>query len=99
MDTYTRTTYISRVTWLLLFVVVIVYEMFTLPKGHKDTLSDAVWYNIRFTNWMYLFLPLQTWIIWHWWLRTEKTIDYRDGIAIFLGVLWAIADHYFLRSR
>lgn len=98
MDDYTRTTYVSRMVWLVLFLVALGYEFITLPKGHRDTLSDAIWDHIRFTHWRFIFLPGWVWLTWHWWIRTEKVIDFRDGIAIFIGILWAVADVYLIRK-
>lgn len=98
MDDYTRTTYISRVVWVCLFMIAIGYEFFTLPRGHRDTLSDFLWDSVRFTPWKFAFFPFWSWLTWHWWLRPEKTLDYRDGIAIFIGILWAVADYFFLRK-
>lgn len=98
MDEYTRTTYVARMVWLCLFLVGVAFEFITLPKGHRDTLSDAIWDNIRWTNWRFVFFPFWSWLTWHFVLRTKQTIDYRDGIAILIGVVWAFLDYHFIRK-
>lgn len=93
---YTRTTYVSRIAWLVIFLGALAYEFITLPKGHNDTLSDAVWSHIRFTNWRFAFFPLYSWLAWHWFMRVEKVIDWRDGVAILVGLVWACIDYFFV---
>jgi hypothetical protein len=95
---YTRTTYVARVVWISLFLLALGYEFMPLPKGHKDTLSDLVWDTIRWTHWKFVFFPFWTWVTFHWWVRTEQTIDYRDLVAILIGVVWAILDHLYVRK-
>lgn len=88
----TKTTKLYRKIWGSLLAIGLIVELFTLPSGHRDTLSETVWDNVRWSNWRLLFLPAWTWLTWHWILRKEQVIDYRDLIAIAIGLIWAIVE-------
>ena len=92
MAEQTKTTQVFRKIWLGVFVFALIIEALSLPHGHRDTLSETIWDHVRWSYWRILFLPGWTWLTWHWILRREQVIDYRDGIAIAIGLIWAIVE-------
>ena len=87
----------ARRIWLWGFLVFLVYELWTLRPGGEDTLSATIRDTIRFTPWRLLFLPFWTWLTWHWILLPPDqsiTPDWRDGIAVALGMMWAVGEIY-----
>jgi hypothetical protein len=91
-ETPSTTTKVYRKIWGYMLMVGLIVEAFTLPHGHRDTLSETVWDTVRWTNWRLLFLPAWTWLTWHWVLRKEQTLDYKDLIAVAIGLIWAIIE-------
>ena len=96
---YTGTTKLSRIVWSAAFVLGGIYELFTLPNGHRDTLSHFVWDHIRWGWPKYVFLPFWCWITWHWLLRRTESVDYRDLVALGIGLIWALAETYYMSRR
>lgn len=93
----TEKTSFFRKIWLKLLLIGLIVEAITLAPGHRDTLSETIWDTVRWTNWRLLFLPTWTWLTWHWVLRKEQVMDWRDIVAIGIGLLWAIGEIYYDR--
>lgn len=89
-----KTTKFYRNLWGILLILALIIEAFTLPKGHRDTLSETIWDVVRWSNYRLLFLPTWTWLTWHWVLRKVQIIDYKDYIAVGIGLVWAIIEIY-----
>ena len=98
MSESTKTTKVFRNIWASLFVLALIVEAASLPHGHRDTLSETIWDVIRWSHWRLLFLPAWTWLTWHWVLRKTQVIDWKDGVAIAIGLVWAILELYFHRN-
>lgn len=88
----TKTTKLYRTIWGTLLVICLIVEAFTLPFGHRDTLSETIWDTVRWSNWRLLFLPAWTWLTWHWILRRNQTMDWADVVAVLIGLIWAIVE-------
>lgn len=99
LSDYTDTTRLARIFWFGLFVIGIVYEIITLPGGHRDTLSHAIWDNVRWTNLRFIFIPFMLWLLWHWVVRTQETVDHKDLIVLGIGFIYAIIDHQLFPNR
>jgi hypothetical protein len=84
-----------RRIWLWIFVVLLVYECYTLLPGQRDTLSDTVREVLRYTNWRFFFLPFWAWLTWHWIILGPKEPifpTWRDLIPVGIGLLWAAVE-------
>lgn len=84
-----------RRIWLWLFLIVILYEAYTLYSGQRDTLSDTVRDTVRYGALRIIFLPLWLWLTWHWVLMPNGwpvTPTNRDYWIIGVGVIWAMVE-------
>ena len=90
-----------RRVWLVMFILVMMYEAYTLPAGQHDTLSETVRDTLRYTNWRFLLLPLWTWLSWHWFIlgpnQSVAPTWKADGIAVAIGLLWASIEVFVFR--
>ena len=98
MTTTSKTTTLFRRIWATLLAVGLVVEALSLPNGHRDTLSETIWDTVRWSHWRLLFLPAWTWLTWHWILRREQVIDWRDIVAVVIGIIWAVVEMFLYRN-
>lgn len=85
------------VLWMLLFMALILLEGFALGRPQAgDTLSETVWTYLRDDAVArFVVLPLWTWLTYHWWLQAPgapRSLGWRDGAALAVGLLWAAGE-------
>lgn len=78
--------------WSVLLALAIWVEVIGILRPKKgDTLSEWVWAHLQPHWWgRMLFMPLLTWLVWHWGFSRPHTFGWPDLLAIAVGVALAL---------
>jgi hypothetical protein len=83
--------------WMLVFMALLILEGVAIGRAESgDTLSEIVRNDVRFDLvGRFIFLPIWTWLTWHWVLRPQGDISvgWRDLVALLIGLVWAYVEY------